>query len=84
MTQSKPQSRSNAKWFWIITLLALFIVSIAWFVDPLGDVEGTPKPEPVANPTEWTEEPTAPGVEVNLPQTPMKNSPVEASPNPGD
>jgi len=78
MKPSETQPKSGAKWFWIVILVALLILSIAWFASPLGKIEGSPKPEPTANPTEWTPAPTTPAVEVNLPQTPLKNSKNDA------
>lgn len=73
MKTSETRSKSGAKWFWIVILLALLTLSIAWFASPLGKIVGSPKAEPTANPTEWTPAPTTPAVEVNLPQTPLKN-----------
>lgn len=73
MKPSATRPSSNAKWFWIVVLLALFVVTIAWFANPLGTIEGSPRPVPTAEPTEWTTAPNAPVVEVTLPQTPVKN-----------
>jgi len=74
-----PQPRSSGKWLWIVILLALLTLVIAWFANPLGKIAGSPKAEPSASPTEWTTAPPTPGVEVNLPQTPMKNSAPQPS-----
>ncbi len=84
MSQSNPPGRFTAKWFWIITLLALFILVIAWFANPLGDVVVTSNPERAADSAESTTAPATPGVEVNLPQTPMKNTPASPSASPTD
>jgi hypothetical protein len=84
MPPTGSPAESKSKWFWIIILLALLFVVLVWFADPLDKVEGTPQPEPTANPTEWTLEPTEPAVEVNLPQTPMKNSPTEGAAKPSE
>ena len=62
--------KSTAKWFWILILAALFILLLAWFRNPLGDVEGVPEPEPTAPSSEWVEpNPTEPAVPVTLPET---------------
>jgi hypothetical protein len=76
MKPSPARSRFSTKFFWIAVLIALFAVTIAWFVNPLATIEGDRKPEPVANPTEWTVAPSGPAVEVRLPETPLKNRPV--------
>lgn len=35
--------------------------------------------EATANPTEWAEEPSGAAVDVNLPETPMTNAPVDGA-----
>lgn len=84
MPPPSSQATSKARWFWVVVLLALLITVIFWFADPLGIVEGTPRPEPTANPTEWTVEPTGPAVEVRLPETPMTNSASDAAKAPSE
>ncbi|MGE0773755.1 MAG: hypothetical protein AB7G25_02080 [Sphingomonadaceae bacterium] len=73
MAKPTPSSRSSSKWFWILTLLALFILAIAWFANPLGKVEQAPPPETAAQSTEWAPAPDGPAVDVKLPETSMKN-----------
>lgn len=77
MKPAPAKSRSSARLFWIAALIALFVVTIVWFANPLGTIEGDRTPEPVADPTEWTVAPSAPAVEVRLPETPVKNKPVD-------
>lgn len=71
----KPTSwtRTSSRWFWILTLLALFILVIVWFSDPLGKVEHAPPPETADQSIEWAPAPEGPAVDMNLPETPMKN-----------
>lgn len=71
----KPTSspKASSKLFWILTLLALLILTIVWFANPLGKVEQAPPPQAAAQSTEWAPAPEGPAVEVNLPETPMKN-----------
>ena len=76
MKTPTPSSRSSSKWFWILTLLVLFILTIVWFANPLGKVEQTPPPETAAQSTEWAPAPAGPAVDVKLPETPMKNAVV--------
>ena len=77
MTKPTPSSRSSSKWFWILALLALFILTIVWFANPLGKVEQAPPPETAAQSTEWAPAPDGPAVDVRLPETPMKNVVVD-------
>lgn len=76
MKRSPARFRFSTKVFWIAVLIALFVVTIVWFSNPLGTIEVSHRPEPVADPTEWTVAPSGPAVEVSLPETPLKNKPV--------
>ena len=67
-----PDSKkSAAKWLGIAILVLLFIVVLAWFRNPLGDVEQPPEVQPTPDATEWTAEPDEAGVPVALPTTDM-------------
>ena len=76
MKPSPARSRFSAMFFWIAVLVALFVVTIVWFANPLGTIEGSRRPETVADRTEWTVAPSGPAVEVTLPETPLKSKPV--------
>lgn len=82
----KPPSspKASSKWFWILILLALFIVVVVWFANPLGKVEQPPPAQTVKQSTEWAPEPEGPAVEVNLPETPLKNTVVDRTESPGN
>lgn len=75
MKPSPAKSRFDGKSLWIVLLIALLVVTIGWFADPLGKIEGSPAPQPVADPTEWTVAPSGPAVDVTLPQTILKGNP---------
>lgn len=75
MKPSTARFRFNARFFWVAILIALFVVTIVWFANPLGKIEGNRGPEPSAVSTEWTVAPSGPAVEVRLPDTPLKSNP---------
>ena len=69
MKPPTTKSRFNAKFFWVAILVLLFVLTVVWFIDPLGKMEESRRTEPFANPTEWAVKPTGPAVEVTLPTT---------------
>ena len=84
MKKTTPSTRSGAKWFWILTLLGLFILAIVWFSNPLGKVEDAPAPKTAAQSTEWAPAPEGPAVDVKLPETPTKNPVTQPTEPAGD
>ena len=70
-----PEGKSSGKSLWIVILILLLVLVIGWFSNPLGKVEEAPPAQPAAPSTDWAEEPETPGVDVNLPETPMTNAP---------
>ena len=79
MNEQSSDTKSPSRWFWLILVFMLFALIVIWFLDPFGDV---PTPPPAAEPTpstEWTTAPEEPGVPVELPETPMTETPVEPS-----
>lgn len=77
-------SRSPSRWFWILTLIAMLVVVIVWFMNPLGEVERAPTVKETGQSTEWAPAPEGPAVDVTLPQTPMTNVPVRPTQAPDD
>ncbi|AKH43687.1 hypothetical protein FHS61_002875 [Altererythrobacter atlanticus] len=72
---ANPDSSSGAKWFWALVVILLFVLLAVWFLDPFGE---TPEPAPAETPNpDFTTAPEEPGVPVDLPDTPMTNTPVE-------
>jgi hypothetical protein len=82
MRETKPKTKWEPKWLWIIILLVLLVVVIGWFADPLGGIRGSPKSDPTADPTEWMTPPTGPAVEVDLPEMRFTNTPEKEAATP--
>ena len=82
MTDPTPGGKTNSKWLWILILALLFILLLAWFRDPLGDVEEAPPAAQETPSDEWTTAPEEPGVPVTLPTTDL--APAEPAPTGGE
>jgi hypothetical protein len=64
---------SGTTWLWVALLSALFVLVVAWFLDPLGYADETQPPQaPTQN--EWTVAPDGPAVPVRLPEVPVRPS----------
>lgn len=77
-----PAGTSNAavKWGLPIVAIAIIVLLAIWLLKPQAE---TTEPRAQSTPsTEWTTAPEGPAVEVNLPETPMRNAPVEPTPTP--
>jgi len=72
--QDNPPGRGN--WFWILIIAVLFAILIYWFFDPVGEVPVAEEPEATLPSDEFTTAPEG-GVPVQLPETPMTNTPTE-------
>jgi hypothetical protein len=77
MNDPVRETKSAGKWLWLVALVVVVIGSLFWFAQPLGESEGDEAAKPVAQSTEWAEEPEGPAVPVTLPTTPLKNVPIE-------
>lgn len=69
-----PPERGN--WFWIVIIGVLFAILAYWFYNPVGDVPVAEEPEAALPSDEFTTAPQG-GVPVQLPETPMTNTPIE-------
>jgi len=77
VTPPPRKFRFSPKFFWAAILVILFVVTVVWFINPLGKMEETrQQPGPFANPTEWSVKPTGPAVDVTLPTTPVTMVPA--------
>ncbi|MCB2061020.1 MAG: hypothetical protein R3E09_00385 [Novosphingobium sp.] len=81
MADPNPGGKSTSKWFWIIILVLLLIVILAWFRNPVGEVEQAPSAEATTPPSsEWIEEnPDEPKVPVTLPDSELESGSEGAS-----
>jgi hypothetical protein len=60
----------DSKWFWIIALVALFVVVIFWFANPLGGIRVPATGGPTSQSTEVNPaEQASPSVPLTLPST---------------
>jgi len=76
LSDQKPPSR----WFWIVIILLLFAILLAWLLLPLAEVDQGAPPEQLPPSSEWIQaNPTEPSVPVELPKTPMTNVPAETA-----
>ena len=73
MADPNPSGKSG-KWLWIVILVLLLIVVLAWFRNPVGEVEQAPVAEATPPPSsEWIEEnPDEAKVPVTLPNTSLE------------
>lgn len=73
------ETSTSSKWLWMSVIVLLFLVLLFWFLDPLGNADNAqPASTPVSG---WTAAPEGRGVEVNLPESRLKQAP-QASPAP--
>ncbi len=77
MSEPARETRPVGKWLGIAILVLLVIGGAFWFARPAGEPAKVAPAEPVAQSTEWTEEPEGPAVPVTLPTTPLMNVPIE-------
>jgi hypothetical protein len=68
MAELERDSPPDSKWFWILLLIALFVVTIFWFANPLGVGQHA---SPAAQASDTV--PTADGssIPLTLPTTPQ-------------
>lgn len=78
MTDPLRDRKPATRWIWTIALILLAIGATFWFAKPLAEPEKVESAEPVAQSTERAEEPEGYAVPVTLPETPLRNVPVEA------
>lgn len=77
MSDPVRKTKTAGKWLWPVVMTLFVIAALFWFAKPLGEPEKIGSAKPVAQSTEWAEEPEGPAVPVTLPTTPLKNVPVE-------
>lgn len=77
MTSSNRHKKSNQKRTWTIVLILLAIGASLWFAKPLDVSRKAETSKPAAQSTEWALEPEGTAVPVTLPDTPLRNVPVE-------
>jgi hypothetical protein len=78
MQDSVSKRSPNHRWYWLTALLAVVVAGALWLGALWGTGNKAAPVQPVAKSTEWTAEPTGPAVPVNLPKTPMTNTPDKA------
>ena len=76
MTDARDNPPGRSNWFWILVIGLLFAILIYWFYNPVGDVPVAEEPETALPSDEFTTAPEG-GVPVQLPDTPMTNTPIE-------
>jgi hypothetical protein len=74
MTDPDRDKMPASNWFWIITLILLFVVAIMWFLNPFGSMKGVVP----ATPTGWAPAAQSSAVPVTLPTTPMTTTTTQA------
>jgi hypothetical protein len=77
MSDPSRETKSASKWLWLVAVALIVAGGLFWFAKPLGVPEKDEAAAPVAQSTEWVEEPKGPAVPVVLPTTPLKNVPIE-------
>jgi hypothetical protein len=78
MTDPDNDKMPVSNWFWIITLIALFVVVIMWFVHPLGNMKGVVPATPTGQSSDWAPVPQGSAVPVTLPTTQKTNTTTQA------
>jgi hypothetical protein len=76
MNDPVRKTRTASKWLWPVVVALFVIGALYWFAKPLGEPEKVLTAKPVAQSTEWAEDPEGPAVPVTLPTTPLKNVPI--------
>lgn len=71
MTDLDPGKSPDSKWFWILLLIAMLIVVVFWFANPLGSMRVPPTGGPTSQsiPVDPAEQ-ASPSVPLTLPSTP--------------
>ena len=71
MTDLDRAKSPDSKWFWILLLIALLVLAVFWFANPLGGVRAPPTGNATSQstPVDPAEE-ASPSVPLTLPSTP--------------
>ena len=77
MSDPVRETKTASRWLWLVAAALLVIGALFWFAKPLSKPDKVAIAKPVAQSTEWAEEPKGPAVPVTLPTTPLKNVPVK-------
>lgn len=71
MTDLDRGKLPDSKWFWMLLLLAMLVVTIFWFANPLGNMRVPPAGGPTSQSTPVDPaEQASPSVPLTLPSTP--------------
>jgi len=71
MTDLDRAKSPDSKWFWILLLIALLVMAVCWFANPLGGVRVPPTGNATSQSTPVDPaEQASPSVPLTLPSTP--------------
>ncbi|WP_353227384.1 hypothetical protein [Novosphingobium sp.] len=71
MTDLDRGKMPDSKWFWALLLLAMLVVVVVWFANPLGSMKQPPAGMPASQSTPVDPaEAASPTVPLTLPKTP--------------
>lgn len=71
MTELDRGKLPDSKWFWMILLIAMLVVVVFWFANPLGGIRVPPTGGPTSQSTPVDPaEQASPSVPLTLPKTP--------------